>query len=272
MNVLIPTYKRWDRQPTLHALAKAGVPVTLAHRVEEAPSALETAAKVRDLYGTAVHCYQLPEYVTNIGQTRQALMEAPIHHKRVIMMDDDLAFACRGKRTDNPLYLSPCDSLDIREMVEWLWNTDDALAGISAREGNNRKEETFEFNTRMMRAWSIDLNTFNTLGARFDQLPCIEDFDVILQFLTKGHRNVVHNHFTTNQAGSNTDGGCSTYRTLEVQAEAAKALAAKYPGFVKAVEKTTKGAWGGGTRTDVTVYWKKAYQHGVQNRNSDEVV
>jgi hypothetical protein len=46
---------------------------------------------------------------------------------------------------------------------------------------------------------------------------------------------------------------------LEVQAAAAEALAAKYPGIVKAVEKETKGSWGGGVRKDVTVYWKKAY-------------
>jgi len=35
-------------------------------------------------------------------------------------------------------------------------------------------------------------------------------------------------------------------------------LAELHPGLVKVVTKETKGAWGGGTRTDVVVQWKKA--------------
>jgi hypothetical protein len=32
-----------------------------------------------------------------------------------------------------------------------------------------------------------------------------------------------------------------------------------HPAFVKVVEKATKTSWGGETRTDVQVSWKKAY-------------
>jgi hypothetical protein len=178
------------------------------------------------------------------------------------MMDDDLVFAVRGKREDNPLYLSPATSTDVAKMILWMYDQltgNYALVGISAREGNNRKPEPTEMNTRMMRCWGIHVPTFKKVGASFESMPCMEDFDVFLTFLTNGYPNVVSNTWTTNQAGSNTEGGCSTYRTLEVQAEAAEALAAKYPGIVKAVEKETKGSWGGGVRKDVTVYWKKAY-------------
>jgi len=213
-----------------------------------------------------VTMHTLPATVTNIGQTRQWIMEHATEEV-VIMMDDDLAFACRGKRDDNPLYLSPCDKYDIYRMVGWLEESTHAgycLAGISAREGNNRKTEEFEFCARMMRAWAIHRAAFFNIGARFDNLPCIEDFDVILHFLVNGHENIINNTYTTNQAGSNASGGCSTYRTLEVQADAARALQAKYPGIVKAVEKTTKGAWGGVTRTDVNIQWKKAFKQGVK--------
>lgn len=261
MKVYIPTYKRLDRQLTAEALAKAGVPVCLVVRPEEAPGAAGVAAKLSQQYKTAVQVAQLPEGIENIGQTRQWVMENT-DEEIVIMMDDDLVFARRGLREDNPLYLSPCEDVDINTMVEWLYRTvpDYALAGISAREGNNRKEGSYESCARMMRAWAIHRPTFEQIDARFDLLPCIEDFDVILKFLTNGYANIINNEFTTNQAGSNVDGGCSTYRTLEVQADAARALAAKYPLFVQTVEKTTKGAWGGGTRTDVKIFWKKAYQ------------
>lgn len=265
MNVFIPTYKRLDRQPTATALAKAGVPCTLVVRPEEAPGAAGVAAKLVQQYGGPVSVWQLPEGIENIGQTRQWIMENT-DEEVVIMMDDDLAFACRGKREDNPLYLSPCDDQDIRWMVSWLDGIyaggDYRIGGISAREGNNRKPEPIEECARMMRAWAIHKPTFESIGARFDNLPCIEDFDVILTFLVNGYANIINNEYTTNQAGSNVEGGCSTYRTLEVQADAARALAAKYPLFVQAVEKTTKGAWGGGTRTDVKIFWKKAYASG----------
>ena len=266
MLVYIPTYKRLDRQPTATALVAAGVSVALVVRPEEAPQAAEVAANISKSGPGVVTVAVLPQGIENIGQTRQWIMEHATEEV-VIMMDDDLAFACRGKRDDNPLYLSPCDNEDVYDMVSWMnWNVDRhyRLAGISAREGNNRKTEEFEYCARMMRAWAIHRQAFFDIGARFDNLPCIEDFDVILHFLVNGYENIINNTYTTNQAGSNASGGCSTYRTLEVQADAARALQAKYPGIVKAVEKTTKGAWGGGTRTDVNIQWKKAFKQGVK--------
>ena len=249
--IYIPTYKRLDRQPTAEFLRAAGMYFALVVRPEEAEQAAEMGYMIR----------VLPDHVQNIGQTRQWIMDNA-EDDAVIMMDDDLVFAVRGKREDNPLYLSPATHEDVIEMAEWMYEslTDRfSLVGISAREGNNRKPEPTEQNTRMMRCWGIHVPTFKKVGASFESMPCMEDFDVFLTFITNGYPNVVSNTWTTNQAGSNTDGGCSTYRTLEVQAAAAEALAAKYPGIVKAVEKETKTAWGGGVRKDVTIYWKKAY-------------
>lgn len=261
MRVFIPTYKRLHNQPTLQALSKSGVVVTLVVRPDELVGASKLAQNTPNCT-----VLTLPTTVTNIGQTRQWIVDNT-DEERIIMMDDDLAFACRGKRTDNPLYLSPSDPEDVHAMVDWMYESlrDEALVGISAREGNNRKPEPRERNARMMRAWGFNKSAFNSIGARFDQMNCMEDFDVILTFLTNGYDALINNEFTTNQAGSNTDGGCSTYRTLEVQAEAAHALAKKYPGLVKVVKKETKSAWGGGERTDVTIYWKKAAEYGKRS-------
>lgn len=260
MIVYIPTYKRLHTQPTAEALAAAGVAVVLVVRPEEAKQALEVVWRL----GNGARVMVLPPHVSNIGQTRQYIVEQASDLDYVIMMDDDLAFACRGKREDNPLYLSPCDPMDIRNMVAWLESTlqGTALAGISAREGNNRKLEDVERNSRLMRCWGLRRDVFFKTGASFENMDCMEDFDVMLTFLTNGHEILINNNYTTNQAGSNTEGGCSTYRTLEIQAKAAHALANKYPGLVKTVQKETKTSWGGGTRTDVVVYWKKAYQKG----------
>jgi hypothetical protein len=96
----------------------------------------------------------------------------------------------------------------------------------------------------------------------FDRLKVMEDFDFTLTLLENGGRNAVTLDYVWNQTGSNQPGGCSDYRTAEVQAKAAKELAKLHPGVVKVVEKEVIGktSWGGmKTRTDVRIQWRKAY-------------
>jgi hypothetical protein len=88
----------------------------------------------------------------------------------------------------------------------------------------------------------------------------MEDFDVTLQLLRKGHRNAVLNQWAQDQGTSNAPGGCSTYRTPEVQAAGAYGLQKLHPDFVTVVDKETKQAWGGGVRKDVRIAWKKALE------------
>lgn len=64
--------------------------------------------------------------------------------------------------------------------------------------------------------------------------------------------------YCSDQAGSGAAGGASLYRSLDALAESARWLEERWPGIVKAVERTTKGSFGGGTRVDVRVAWQKA--------------
>ena len=260
MNIYIPTYKRLDRQPTLHALAAAGVPTTLVVRHEEYQQALDLAQKVSKTTGAAVFVAPITSPVNGIHETRQWIVDNAAGDK-VIMMDDDLDFACRGYRKDNPLYLSRATPEDLYKAVYWMYDqlNDFALAGLGAREGNNRKPTSTDKCSRMMRAWGLRKDVFCNHGIRFDRVNGIEDFDVILQFLENGYENIISNVYVTNQAGSNTAGGCSTFRTLEYQKQQAELLQSLHPQFVKTVQKETKTAWGGAIRTDVNVQWKKAF-------------
>jgi hypothetical protein len=67
-----------------------------------------------------------------------------------------------------------------------------------------------------------------------------------------------------NQRDSGATGGCSTYRTAEMQAEAARRLAELHPNFVKVVTKKSKDtstSWKNmKERVDVIVYWRKALE------------
>lgn len=254
--IYIPTLGRINRQETAMALQAAGVPFLLVCRKSEADALLKRGFYV---------CVEPENLPRGIGYTRQFIMDTHPGNN-VIMMDDDLSFARRGKRTDNPLYLTPCTNEDIRAMVNLIsdhLNHGYAMVGISSREGNNRKVNEWSENTRIMRVFGIHKPSFIAAGCDFTAMKVMEDFDVTLTLLTHGYKNIEINTFTNNQPGSNMDGGCKEYRTLETQKEAAFALAAKYPGLVTPVEKETKGSWGGGVRTDVRIAWKKAYQRGT---------
>ena len=254
--IYIPTLGRTDRQETAKALREAGIDFALVCRDTEAEY----------LFKRGFQVIIEPDHVKRgIGHTRQFIMD---YHPgdKVIMMDDDLSFARRGKRIDNPLYLTRCTPEDLRVMVNLIEdhiNHGYAMVGISSREGNNRKEGEWSENTRIMRVFGIHKPSFIQADCDFTAMKVMEDFDVTLTLLTNGYKNIEINTFTNNQPGSNMDGGCKEYRTLETQKEAAFALAAKYPGLVTPVEKETKGSWGGGVRTDVRIGWKKAYQQGV---------
>jgi len=175
-------------------------------------------------------------------------------------MDDDLTFSTR--RTDDPTKATPATKNDIMQMLKCM---DGMLkynlhGSIVAREGANRfADDAMLHNTRLLRVLGYRAADVLALGVRFNRLPVMEDFDVTLQLLRAGKENFAICEWWQNQAGSGLEGGCSTYRDNAMQAVGAHGLKKLHPEFVTVVEKTTVGAWGGGTRTDVRIAWKKAF-------------
>jgi hypothetical protein len=109
-----------------------------------------------------------------------------------------------------------------------------------------------------MRVLGYRRDILKKLDRSFDEMEVMEDFHIALTLLEQGYENVVLNNWCHNQAGSGKAGGCSHFRTAEVQTRNADRLSELHPGVVNVVRKTTKSAWGGGERTDVRVLWKKA--------------
>jgi hypothetical protein len=80
-----------------------------------------------------------------------------------------------------------------------------------------------------------------------------------LSLLELGYPNLISFKYMHDQPTSGSKGGCERYRTKEMLDQEARKLQDLHPGFVSIVEKSTKHAWGGGKRTDVICYWKKAF-------------
>ena len=248
MNIYIPSSGRPLKQTTIDSL-----PPTILHLVTLVvpPDELEAHKHLgRELTVVA------PDIPKGIGPARQWCCDQ--EPTKCLMLDDDLVFATR--REDEPTKFRDATDLEVIQALGELGRALNTYShvGMATREGGNRMTEPWDYNTRLLRILAYRTDIMRELGIRFDTIPVMEDFYVSLSLLTAGTQNAKLNWMVQNQGGSNTDGGCSQYRTPEVQASAAHILHERFPKFVKVVEKTTKTAWGGGTRTDVTVYWKKA--------------
>lgn len=259
MRIFIPTYGRASihLQTTLKELISWGVHPTLvvnsggpAH-VEEYRNALVSLKGEFTLWAA-------PDDIRGIGPVRDYIIRELSGGGKVLLLDDDLVFYVR--REDDREKFEQGSIESFRDMLECIEETldDYPLVGIAAREGGQRNTERFVENTRIMRLLAYDAGVLLREAIKFSDIEFMEDFHVALSLLERGYENCVVNDWCHNQRGSGTEGGCSATRTLERHCEAAHKLKELHPEFVRLTEKTTKTAWGGATRTDVVVSWKKA--------------
>lgn len=181
---------------------------------------------------------------------------------KFLMLDDDLNFAVR-ERDDSPK-LRVATEADVGEMLRTIDYLLDEYAhvSISMRQGNNNgpvgpSPATHECG-RGIRAMAFRVMEF--LSVEHGRVPVMEDFDVTLQLLRKGYKNAVLYHWAQDQKQTNARGGCSTYRSHEVQTASAERLVELHPGYAKLRVKENKGGGEFGKRTEVTVFWKEAWK------------
>ena len=210
-----------------------------------------------------------PSWVTGIHQARQYALDSCIEDN-LIMLDDGLCFykitIDEGKKTMRNATLDQTNDIFL-EILSHL--SEVPMTGVSLRQTNGRDAATdYDFAYRQMNVHCIKVKYFTENNIRFDKLPLMEDFHVILQLLFKGSCNRVTYKYAQGKHGkakSNSPGGCSTYRNTELQSECAQKLADMYPEVVNVVEKETKTSFEGmRVRKDVRVLWKKAYKIGLE--------
>jgi hypothetical protein len=221
------------------------------------------------------------EYVpgTHIGisRTREWIFTelAAKHRERfVLMLDDDMDFCYRPDMASPSL-----ETIKDLERFEAMFNLIEQWleegfvhVGLAARQGSNNTFEAYKDAARMMNAYAYNVHALRVLNIEFGRVPVMEDFDLTLQLLRKGYPNRVSYQYVWNQRGSGAEGGCSSYRTPELQAKAAQKLKDYHPGFVTVVTKSTGTVWEAmKEREDVTIQWQKAYEEGqhVRDRSTE---
>lgn len=251
MDIIIHTLGRATpaQQHTLRQLLDASIQPTLVVQAHE--------KEKYDWYNGDIQV--LPANITKLAPTRDWIIHDMPGPDKVVFLDDDLHFAVR--RSEDPTKFRQPTPDDIRAMFDDIDAQLDGYAhvGIGAREGGNRVTKDYVLNTRIMRVLAYRRSVLRRECITFTPLVVMEDFHVNLQLLRAGYDTLVCNRWVSNQAkGSDAAGGCSTYRNAEVQHNSAALLAQKHPNFVRMMQKTTKTAWGGGSRTDVACQWKQA--------------
>jgi hypothetical protein len=231
----------------------------------EAPM-YRTALKFRRGGNTEVLAVGHPQ---NLSEKR-ALLAQRVEEPIFCMCDDDLSLYIRKSDDSFQLRYPEPDEVDdlflnmIPELLEEY-----PMVGVGAREGNNRigngPRPLLTTCTRSMRLYAFRTKDYLSIDA--NRLPEMADFDTTLQFLRRGQPNAVINYYAQNQPQSQLKGGCSLYRTTETHDAVCRRLAELHPSFVKLRQKQNLGGGNYGTRTEVTISWKKAYESGCAMRD-----
>lgn len=273
MRIFIPTLGRGpELQYTLRELGPALIKKYNATLVC-APADAKALRAHNPWYGT---CEVLPCKVQgNIGKVRQWIVDNT-DDPHILVMDDDLqSWSWREEITPlgghEPGVVSYRKATPqqrasgLAEVAKLLKRY--AHGSIGHRLfANNR--EALEFNTRQLRALAYDVNVLKAEGIKF-RMELMEDLDMQLQLIKRGHEGFQINTLVQEQKGSNEAGGCSVYRSDERQTAAANKLAQLHPDCVTVVQKKQKGngtMWG--DRTDVRISWRKAIRAGMEYRHA----
>jgi hypothetical protein len=202
-----------------------------------------------------------PTPAQGIANVRQWVLEqAAATGDYALFLDDDMDFQWRDG--DGGLHKAGADKMEELFLLLESWlDSGFVHVGVSQRAGNNRVEEPHIDIARMNNTYAYNAKAALAAGGVFNRLKVMEDFDMTLTLLRAGFPNRVSYDFCWSQGKSGAAGGCSSYRSFEVQREAAFALAKLHPGLVKVHGKQSKASWDGigNCRADVVISWKKAY-------------
>lgn len=257
IDLIIPTFKRLDKQITLNSIPESfRKEVTLVVQPQEEKQAREIHTNLFVLSGDNI----------GISQTRKEIAEewGCNRNSRHWVLDDDLEIL-KSEMIDGKIVKTPVDDITFQECLDTIEETMDAgfyHGGIGSTLVNPIGKWPFTNNSRILGNVFYDGQALSETFKEIDWiLDNAEDYYVCLQLLTRGVPNRVLYKFISNPGLSNSEGGCSTSRTIENHNIACKKLAEKFPEFVSIKTKVaTSGPWKGLERLGVNGKWKKAYE------------
>lgn len=257
MKILIPSYGRTNRVEVLKYIPEKFLKDTFLCVAEHEHS--DYKANYPDHNVIAIE-----EQGQGMGAVRKALTNRKYFEDDIVfLIDDDLYFA---KRKGDPSKGGPLERVTDKEqmvavfdkLLYWMIQDKIPQVALAPRNGNNRVDGEHVECCRQTAFVGLNLNELD--GAHY-RLHIMEDLDITLQLLRAGKKNRMLLTHCWDQ-GSNSAGGCSSFRSPEVQSKGAHSLRDHHPEFVKVVVKNQKQKWFADKEVihhDVIVQWKKAF-------------
>lgn len=278
MKIYIPTRGRWDYTKNNPLIPLQYLPSHWTERtyiVVHKDEAVEYANTLAYMTGEEYmlgHPKLLIMDYDGIADKRTKIGEhaEKIGTKKFMMIDDDLNFLRRVSQfAVNQKTIKVDDKCEIDMMLAHVEHNLNSYAqvGLGMREGNNHAgagECPLPTEcTKAIRAVGYQTDVFRSVDT--NRVRTMSDYDTTLQILEKGLKNVVLNWWMSGQKGTNTPGGCATWRTHQIHEESVKRMVELHPGICIPRLKENKTGGDFGKRMELTIRWKKAYEQGVAN-------
>ena len=205
--------------------------------------------------------FSVPTKIDNYSKKMQFLIDHIRNEDNGIgvIMDDDIWF---DKRIVGQEKLrKPIDEHEVCDMfseMEHLLQTT-ALVGVHPRQMGQNKELPFVCNGKIICVQGINTNLFPRNMPRVDKYPILSDVWLNCELLSRGIGNKLITTWVQDHASCQAPGGCSIYRTPEMQKECCEELERKFAPYFKVVKKTAKNNWLGGERYDFRCQWKRLF-------------
>lgn len=253
LNIFIPSRGRPDRarQTTAELLKSAYIPFTV----------------VRTLGDTTIYPEDYPQIfveAAHISDKRQKIFEMFAHGGKFVMFDDDLAF--KAVRSDGTTF-DVSNRESIRHVVGLIemYLDDYPMVGVASRFMIQAQPQPFNLNGGKMTA-ILGYNT-SLFGPhpwpKANRLRACSDVDITMQLAYRGlSRLLITEYCYVETTKHNGDGGCSIWRTPEVEVSSNVALADLWPDHVKLVSTDPPR---------VRISWKKIYEDGCLRKKRGEV-
>lgn len=216
---------------------------------------------------------RVPEWVTNYSQKFQWILDglpSPTtwdHHDKAVIIDDDVVFSSRS----DPMAPNSLISIKDPEATVDLWARIEAmleeyaLVGVHPRQMGQHASRPYVLNGRIICLQGVNRRKIGQV--KVDQFPILADVVLNCTLLSRGLANCILTTFFQDHGPCQAPGGCSIYRTADMQRSAVSYLAERFPGYVKVVERRTKDKWLAneqGVRYDYTCQWKSLYKEGTE--------
>lgn len=184
---------------------------------------------------------------------------------KAVILDDDLVFSKKVERDGRTSMLSVTDPEEVSPLFDYMEELleDTALVGVHPRQMGQNALPPYVHNGRIICMQGINRRLIGKV--KVDQFPILADVVLNCTLLGRGQGNkLITTHFQ-DHGPCQAPGGCSIYRTADMQKRAVSYLAERWPEFVKVVERRTKTDWlqnEDGVRYDYTCQWKRLFAAG----------